>query len=247
MTSKLRHLLAPLCALTLAACGGDAAPTNEAESSQSAAPSKKAKPITGLTSKINTIKETDMVLGDPNAPVTMVEYASLTCGGCADFHKKIIPAIKKDYVDTGKLKLVLREFPIYGGATELSKRGSAFARCAAEKNDNPEAFFSVVGWLFNTFGEWRTGQSPALPFFLKAASQVNINEEEFNACIEREDLIAIIDANVEEASNEFKVPGTPSVYINGALVETNGYISDYETKLPEAIDKALAAHEEGAQ
>ena len=85
-----------------------------------------ASPLALVTGGQNVeIKPTDMVHGSPNAPVTMVEYASMTCPHCAAFQKDIIPKLNKDYVDTGKVKVVFREYPLDGAA----RMASAVARC----------------------------------------------------------------------------------------------------------------------
>lgn len=209
----------------LVACGGDRgdAPTGAALASVS-----KDSP--------NFIKETDMIFGDSAAPVTIVEYASLTCHACAAFHQTIMPTIKKDYIDTGKVKLILREYPIMGGATGVSFAGSVMARCVAEKHGT-EAFFTIVDFLFTNFDQWRFSAEGPRAMFLQAASQAGVNEREFEACITRQDLLDIINANVAEARDEFNVEGTPTLFVDGAKVPVLS-LDDLKAKLDAALAKA---------
>src|SRR5215831_831384 len=94
---------------------------------------------------VNAIKDTDMVHGSKDAPVTLVEYASMTCPHCAAFQKEVVPALNKDYVETGKVKLVFREFPL----DAIARMASAVARCL--KGD---AYFSFVDLLFANQQDW---------------------------------------------------------------------------------------------
>lgn len=207
----------------LAACsGGNAGDTPAAAASVSVS---KDSP--------NFIKETDMMIGDPAAPVTIVEYASLTCHACAAFHQMIMPTIKKDYIDTGKAKLILREFPIMGGATSVSFAGSVMARCVAEKHGS-SAFFAIVDFLFTNFDQWRFSAEGPRATFLQAASQTGVNEQEFDACITRQDLLDVINANVEQAQDEFKVEGTPTLFIDGAKTPVLS-LEDFKAKLDAAV------------
>src|SRR5690348_6219388 len=91
------------------------------------------------------IKPTDMVRGSPNAPVTLVEYASMTCPHCAEFQKDIVPQLAKDYIDTGKVKLIFREYPLDGAA----RMASAVARCLSG-----EQFFAFIDLLFKNQPSW---------------------------------------------------------------------------------------------
>ncbi|MGE0408437.1 MAG: DsbA family protein [Amphiplicatus sp.] len=173
----------------------------------------------------------DMAMGRADAPVTVIEYASLTCSHCADFHERILPAIKEKYIDAGKVRLIFREFPT--APTGLSYVASVLARCAADKG-GAEAYFLVVSSLLKTQQSWISDD--AKTELVKLAAQAGMDEAAFDACMERQDLVDLINANVKYASEEYKINATPSFVIGG---ETTGVrsVEDFEEKL----DAALAA------
>ena len=105
-------------ALALAACGSSS-DGGESTKPQSAGPMLQSRSCLQ-----------DVIFGDPEAPVTLIEYASWTCPACLDFHSRIMPAIKADYIDTGKVRLVFREFPT--APANITVAGFALARCTDE-------------------------------------------------------------------------------------------------------------------
>ncbi len=213
----------------LAACGG--ANSESAAQADGAAVASQASDEKKDTQKIanasGLVKPDDMVLGEADAPVTIIEYASVTCPGCASFHKQILPEIKEKYVETGKVKFIFREFPT--PPVEFSYIGSLLARCAADKSSK-EAYFAVIDGLFNDQRAWIYGEDPKVEL-LKIGAQVGIDEAGFDACLKRQDLIDALNERVEVGRTEYEVNSTPSLFLDGNPVRV--------TELTAEIDKAL--------
>ena len=135
----------------------------------------------------------ERVLGKADAPVVMIEYASATCPHCAEFHVDVLPEIKKKYVDTGKVKLIFREFPLDDRAMAVFM----LARCLPE-----DEYFQTVDSLFRQQKEW-TGSNPKAPL-LKIMQDAGMTEAEFDACLKRRDLAqAIFELNAGKQAGNF--------------------------------------------
>lgn len=148
----------------------------------------------------------DVVIGDANAPVTIIEYASMTCSHCADFAVNIWPTVKKDYIDTGKAKLILREFPFDPRAV------AAFmlARCAPD--DRRTAMIDV---LFHQQEQWARAQN-ASEALLGIAKLAGFTQETFAACLNDKALQQKVVDTQKQGETEFGVNATPTFFINGA-------------------------------
>ncbi len=179
----------------------------------------------------------EMSQGNPDATVTLIEYASVTCPHCASFHESAFPTVKENYIDTGKINFVFREFPT--SPPELSIAGSMVARCAADKGGD-DAYFLVIDSLFKTQRAWVLADSPR-DELLKVAAQIGMDEAAFDECIRRNELLDLINENVEEGRNRYNVRSTPSFVINGQL----RHFSNAE-ELSKALDEALAKAEADA-
>ncbi len=149
----------------------------------------------------------DRVLGDPNAPVTIIEYASLTCPHCAGFHNDTLEALKERYIDTGKAKLVYRDFPLDG----LALRASMMARCAED-----DRYFGFIEVLFRSQSNWAQAD---LARGMQSLQQIGrlggMSEADFDACMANEELIDGILAMRQVAADSFDVGSTPTFIING--------------------------------
>ena len=149
----------------------------------------------------------DRILGDPNAPVTIIEYASLTCPHCAGFHNDSLGELKARYIDTGKAKLIFRDFPLDG----LALRASMMARCAED-----DRYFGFIEVLFRSQSNWA---QPDLARGTQSLQQIGrlggMSAEDFEACMASEELIDGILAMRQEAAETFDVGSTPSFVING--------------------------------
>jgi protein-disulfide isomerase len=146
----------------------------------------------------------EMALGSDNAPVTIIEYATMTSGHCATFHEKTLPELKKRYIDTGKVRLIFREFPfdpVAAGAFML-------ARCAPK-----DRYFPLVDALFALQNKWAV-QRPIEPL-LAIAKQVGFTQQTFEACLADQIVLEGIEAVRNRAASKFGVDSTPTFFING--------------------------------
>jgi protein-disulfide isomerase len=172
------------------------------------------------------------ILGDPNAPVTVIEYASVTCPGCKAFHDLVFPEFKARYVDTGKVCFIFRELPTSPSA--LSMAGMLMARCAPE-----DKYFDVLNVLFENqrdlIAAYQAGGGAAREALLAIARPVGITEEEFDACIRNDAEITRMREVGDAGYREFGVAHTPTFVIDG---KTYGGMSLEE--LAAIIDPLLA-------
>lgn len=147
----------------------------------------------------------DLWLGDPKAPITMIEYASMTCGHCARFAIEVFPILKKNFIDTGKVRYVLREFPL----DPLAAAGAMLARCAGD--DKRQA---MVELLFAQQRNWAFVNKPvdALRDLVK---QTGMGEKAFDACLSDQAMFDKINAARSFASEKFGIDATPTFFING--------------------------------
>lgn len=155
----------------------------------------------------------DRVLGDPNAPVTMLDYSSLTCPHCADFHTNILPQLKNDYIDTGKVKLVFVDFPLNMPALQAS----ALARCV--KDDT--AYFAYVDQLFRTQRQWGMTEN-AKNDLLGTIKFTGLSREDGARCIDNPQLISGILAKLEEAKSKYQIDSTPTFVLNDGKTIVKG-------------------------
>ncbi|MBX3583823.1 MAG: DsbA family protein [Rhizobiaceae bacterium] len=146
----------------------------------------------------------DMALGNDDAPVTIVEYASLTCPHCAHFHETTLPELKKKYIDTGKARLILREFPF----DPRAEAGFMLARCS---KDN---YFAMVDVLFKQQRNWASVQN-AKEALLQISRLAGFSQESFEACLTDQKLLDDVRAVQKRGAEEFKVDSTPTFFING--------------------------------
>jgi protein-disulfide isomerase len=149
----------------------------------------------------------DEVLGDDKAPVTIIEYASMTCPHCAHFALTTFPQLKEKYIDTGKVKYILREFPfdpVAAGAFML-------ARCAGGK----DKYYAMVDLLFRTQATWAVDH-PLQPM-LATVKQAGFTEDSFKACLANQKVLDGIEWVRNRAADKFKVGSTPTFFINGQM------------------------------
>jgi protein-disulfide isomerase len=147
----------------------------------------------------------DIMIGSDKAPVTIIEYASMTCPHCAHFEETTLPELKKRYIDTGKVRYVMREFPL----DALAAAGFMLARCAG-----PDKYESVVETLFAKQADWAMVQKP-IPPLMAIAKQFGFTEESFNTCLANQKVLDDIQAVRDHAVNKLGVNSTPTFFING--------------------------------
>ena len=192
-----RDFVAGTSALAIAAALGAAlAP---AALAQAAAPSTAELLETGALE--------DMVLGKADALVTVIEYASMTCGHCAAFHANTYPEFKKRYVDTGKARYILREFPL----DPLAAGAFMLARCAGK-----DRYFPLVETLFQQQRQW-TVQKPLEPLFA-IVRQAGFTQQTFDACLRDQKMLDGIEWVRRRGQEKFGVNSTPTFFINGKVV-----------------------------
>lgn len=147
----------------------------------------------------------EKMLGDPNAKVTVVEYASMTCGHCAAFHEKTYPQLKADYIDTGKVRFVFREFPL----DPLAAAGFMLAR-----NAMGDTYFDVVDLLFEKQRDWAFSDDPVTAL-RTLAKQFGYTDATFEQTLSDQALLDNINAVRERGEKQFGVNSTPTFFING--------------------------------
>jgi protein-disulfide isomerase len=150
----------------------------------------------------------DMVMGNDKAPVTVIEYASMTCPHCAHFQEATFPDLKKRYIDTGKVRYIFREFPL----DSLATAAFMLARCSGETDKNK--YFAMVDTLFRQQRQWAV-EKP-LPPLLAIAKQAGFTEKTFNDCLSNQKLLENVEKIRGRAVDQFKVESTPTFFINGA-------------------------------
>jgi protein-disulfide isomerase len=149
-------------------------------------------------------------LGKADAPVTVIEYASATCPHCARFHEGTFKQLKTEYIDTGKVKFVFREFPF----DDLALAAFMLARCAPE-----DKYFPMIDVLFEQQAVW-SRNNPKGELF-KIAKLAGFTEETFEACLKNEEIYKGIVAIREKAGTSYGVDSTPTFFINGQKMQGN--------------------------
>ncbi len=152
-------------------------------------------------------RDDDMAIGDPRAPIVMVEYASLTCPHCAKFHEDIFPELKARYIDTGKMRFIFRQLPT--PPVPYAVGAEAVARCAG-----PDNYFGLLDVLYEKQNYWVRASNPRSAL-MEIAATAGISQEDFDACVSDEANITRIQAFSKIANEDFNITGTPSFVING--------------------------------
>ena len=163
----------------------------------------------------------DIPMGSENAPVTIIEYASMTCPHCAAFAVTTFPKLKEKYIDTGKVKYIMREYPLDG----LAAAAFMLARCAG-----PEKYYPLIETLFAQQQKWAVREP--IPPLTAIAKQAGFTQQSFEKCINDKALLSNVQAMRDRGTQKFKVDATPTFYINGE--KHSGAMSIEE------LDKVLA-------
>jgi len=165
----------------------------------------------------------DVVLGDKDAKVTIYEYASLTCSHCAAFHADVWPKLKANYVDTGKVRFILREFPL----DPLAVAGFMLSRC----NGN-DRYYPITDLLFSTQKTWAYADKPA-EALQTLMRQAGFTQESFEACLKNQSIYDAVLQVRSRGGKEFQIDATPTFFINGQMYRGAMTI--------EELDKAIVA------
>jgi protein-disulfide isomerase len=161
----------------------------------------------------------ELILGSADAPITVVEYASMTCGHCAAFHTKVFDALKEKYIDTGKVRFVMREFPL----DNLAAAASMLARCAGEGKT-----FPLISVLFAKQDEWAFVRGDPKPELLKIAKQAGFTQESFEKCLTDQKLLDDISAIRARGADTFGVSATPTFFINGKKMNAGATLDEFD-------------------
>lgn len=169
----------------------------------------------GATASVTPHLE-DVVLGAADAPVEIVEYASLSCSHCRDFWKQDFPRLKAEYIDTGKVKFTLKDYPTDG---DIAIAGIAIARCKGEAN-----YYAIIDDVFSAQYDLlmaaRDGAAGAK--LVEIGAKHGVTPEEVRACISDKRIMTFIDETVEQGRKQ-GVKGTPAVFVNGEAIEDHRY------------------------
>ena len=160
----------------------------------------------------------DVALGLADAKVTIIEYASMTCPHCAAFHQETWPELKKRWVDTGKVRFVLREFPL----DPLATAGFMLARC-----DGENKYYPIVDLLFSQQRAWAYAERP-LDALRQMMKQAGFSQEKFDSCLKDQKLYDAVNAVKNRGMDTFKVESTPTFFINGQRHPGNLSIDEIE-------------------
>jgi protein-disulfide isomerase len=164
----------------------------------------------------------DMALGSAKAPVTVVEYSSLSCPHCADFSENVFPMVQSKYIDTGKVRFVSREFPL-----EIKAAGAAMlARCAA--NGDASKYFEATAMLFKQQQALLEHTTDTLKV---VGAKFGMSEDAVEACVKDNGLLDKLKADYDFAYDTLKVDATPTFFINGERVKGSMSFEEFEKKL----------------
>ncbi len=161
----------------------------------------------------------EMAMGDAKAPITVIEYASMTCPHCAHFSMTTFPELKKRYIDTGKVRYMMREFPL----DTLAAAGFILARCAG-----PDKYFPLIETLFASQRDWVV-QRPLGPL-TAIAKQAGLTQEAFEACLDNKEMIDGIEKVRNQAAEKLGVNSTPTFFINGKRMAGDLSIEEMEAQ-----------------
>ena len=167
----------------------------------------------------------ERILGKQTAPVLIIEYASLTCPHCAEFHNGPWTDLKKEYVDTGKARLIYRDFP----TDQLALAASMIARCAPK-----ERYFGIIELMFKTQENWRRSQNPR-----KALSNIGrlagMSQATVDACMNSKTAYESVMKLRNEGSQKFRVDSTPTLIVNGKKLDGGLSLEEYRKAFDDAL------------
>lgn len=160
------------------------------------------------------VKPTDRMRGQTNAPITILEYASMTCPHCAEFQAQTLPMLVTNWIDSGKAKLIFREYPLDGAA----RMASALARCVPA-----DKFFPFIDLLFKDQAQWiqdfnkdgKIDRSDVIEGLTRMGRFAGMDQAKVESCVDDKTNLAIVDANYAEAQTRYDVDSTPTFIVNG--------------------------------
>ena len=169
------------------------------------------------------VRASDLVVGDPKATCTVIEFSSLACIHCAHFHETVYPTVKKDYIDTGKVRMIFRDFP-------LNKPGFIAAKVA--RCSGPLKRMGYMALFFQTQKSWVKGDPEMLDEVVSIARRGGMSREQFDMCLADKTVEQSILADNQEGIQRFQVEATPTFIINGTKAQNaNGTVEEFVANL----------------
>jgi len=165
----------------------------------------------------------DMALGPANASVTITEYASMTCPHCAAFNEGVFPKIKSEYIDTGKIRYIFREFPLDIKAAA----GSMLARCIAK--DDGGKYFAVIDMLFRQQNDWVMKNTTET--LTRIGKQAGLSQQAVEDCLKDQALLDKIAADQKYANEVLKVDSTPTFFLNGEKIKGETSFEEFDKRI----------------
>ena len=170
----------------------------------------------------------DMALGSAKAPITIIEYASMSCPHCAAFEQNVFPMLRSKYIDSGKVRYVFREFPLDIKAASAS----VLARCIA--NGDAEKFFGAVDTIFKQQEALMTQTKETL---LSIGKEAGLDDKSIESCVGDQSAMDKLSADETFAAKELKVDATPTFFINGKMVKGAMSFEEFEARLKPLLKK----------
>ena len=174
---------------------------------------------------VSEVSLQELSIGDDDAPVTIIEYASMTCSHCADFHTETYPTLKDDYFEKAEVKFIFKEFPL----DKLSMATSMLARCV--DNSISLAFIDI---LFQKRSKWYSDN--AIAELKSLSKQAGLSSEDFDQCLNDQELLDQLIMQKENAIKEFQINSTPSFIINGKVISGNKPYSYFKSEIERILD-----------
>ena len=165
----------------------------------------------------------DMALGPKDASVTITEFASMTCPHCAAFNEQVFPKLKSEYIDTGKVRYIFREFPLDIKAAA----GSMLSRCIAK--DDAQKYFAVTDMLFRQQSDWVMKNTTET--LTRIGKQAGLTQQQVEACLKDQALLDKIAADQKYASDVLKVDSTPTFFINGEKIKGETSFDEFAKRI----------------
>ena len=163
----------------------------------------------------------DKVMGKPDAKITIIEYSSLTCPHCAKFNEEALPRLKKDWIDSGKARLVVRDF----ARNTLDQAASMIAQCSGDR------YFAFLDTYFHSQNNWMTAQQP-INAIRSIARLGGMGPDEVDACLRNQKLLSDIGQRQNEGQQLYDITGTPTFVVNGKVVEYDGDYARFVAQFP---------------
>lgn len=173
-------------------------------------------------------KLAENVMGSEDAPITVIEYSSMTCGHCATFHNETLPGLKEKYIKTGKVKYIVREFPL----DQLATAAFMLGRCLPKK----DAYFDFIDVLYAKQREWAYVED-RVGALKNISKQAGFTDESFKACLDDKKLFAQILAVKNNGSAEFRIRSTPTFFVNGTRLEGAQPLEEFEKLFKPLLEK----------